>query len=270
MAGPLNLPLGSFIAPFALETLAGQISPRRLGLLAAIGRTGSISAAAREVGITYKAAWDAVEAMNNLAGDPLVLSQQGGRGGGGAELTQTGQRIVDNLDRLEALQKLFLANLGENEDLNESLALMRRITMKSSARNVLHGVVESVADGAVNADVQMRLGGGGLLHAVITRESSQEMELVPGSPVQALIKASWIILTPPDEAGRTSAGNRLCGMVKRIVMGEVNAEIVLELPGGNTLVTVITRQSAESMSISVGMPLCALINASHIILARQD
>jgi molybdate transport system regulatory protein len=269
MTGPLNLPLGAFVAPFALDTLAGQISPRRLALLAAIGRTGSISAAARDVGVTYKAAWDAVEAMNNLAGSLLVVSQQGGRGGGGAELTPTGQRIVENLDKLEALQQLFLSSLGNNPDLNESLALMKRIGMKSSARNVLHGHVTRVTEGTVNSEVEIRLGGGELLHAVITRESSQEMELARGCTVHALVKASWIILTPPGDALHTSAGNRLCGTVKRLVLGEVNAEVVLELSGGNTLATVITRQSAELMKICERMPLCALINASHIILARQ-
>jgi len=81
-----------FTAPFSLSTPDGDISPRRLSLLAAIGRTGSISAAARDVGITYKAAWDAVDAMNNMAGEVLVVSQHGGKGGGGAALTAAGQK----------------------------------------------------------------------------------------------------------------------------------------------------------------------------------
>ena len=45
---------------------------RRMALLAAIGTEGSISAAARKVGLSYKAAWDAVDMMNSLAGDLLV------------------------------------------------------------------------------------------------------------------------------------------------------------------------------------------------------
>ncbi|HRJ61773.1 MAG TPA: LysR family transcriptional regulator, partial [Azospirillaceae bacterium] len=55
----------------------------RVRLLEAVGREGSISAAARAVGLSYKAAWDAVDAMNNLFGRPLVGAQTGGRKGGG-------------------------------------------------------------------------------------------------------------------------------------------------------------------------------------------
>ncbi|CCJ48930.1 TOBE domain-containing protein [Bordetella parapertussis] len=55
----------------------------RIDLLAQIEATGSISAAARAAGMSYKDAWDAIDAMNNLAGEPLVLRSAGGRGGGG-------------------------------------------------------------------------------------------------------------------------------------------------------------------------------------------
>ncbi|WP_129559352.1 winged helix-turn-helix domain-containing protein, partial [Bordetella pertussis] len=59
----------------------------RIDLLAQIEATGSISAAARAAGMSYKGAWDAIDAMNNLAGEPLVLRSAGGRGGGGTRLT---------------------------------------------------------------------------------------------------------------------------------------------------------------------------------------
>lgn len=255
-----------FIAPFSLTTPAGDISPRRLALLAAIGETGSISAAARSVGITYKAAWDAVEAMNNLAGDVLVVAQHGGRGGGGAELTARGRRIVADLVRLEELQARFMERLRSEGDLDRSLALMKRITMKSSARNVLAGTVETVVPGGVSAEVSIFLRGGDCLCAVITRESAEELELAPGREVQALIKASWIILTPGDEAMRTSARNRLCGKVQRIVPGEVNAEVIIALSGGTTLAAIITEQSLKELSLAVDDSVCALIKASHIIL----
>ena len=52
----------------------------RIDLLAQIDATGSITAAARAVGMSYKGAWDAIDAMNNLAGEPLVLRAAGGKG----------------------------------------------------------------------------------------------------------------------------------------------------------------------------------------------
>jgi len=257
---------GDFVAPFALSTDAGEISPRRLALLGAIGETGSISAAARLVGITYKAAWDAVEAMNNLAGDALVQTQHGGRGGGGAELTPAGHKIVADLARLEVLQAQFMTQLRREGDLDRSLALMKRISMKSSARNALTGTVESVTKGAVNAEVGLRLRGGDPLHAVITLESLQELDLAPGREVLALIKASWIILTMGGEWQRSSARNRLCGQVQRIVPGEISAEVVYTLAGGSTIAATITRQSLTALDIVVGDQVCGLVKASHIIL----
>lgn len=258
--------VGEFVAPLSLATDLGEISPRRLALLMAIAEHGSISAAARHVGMTYKAAWDAVDAMNNLAGTMLVDVQHGGRGGGGAQLSAEGSQVIRDLGRLQRLQNAFMAQLKAAGNLDRSLAMMRRLTMKSSARNVLAGTVERVHDGGVSTEVSLRLQGGDTLHAIVTRESAHELALAPGREAQAIIKASWIILALADDTLRTSARNRLCGSVTRIVAGEVNAEVVLALAGGNTLAVIITRQSLEEMALTEGVQVCALIKASHIIL----
>lgn len=266
MARSTEPSVGEFTAPLAFATAAGEISPRRLALLRAIAETGSISGAARTIGMTYKAAWDAVDAMNNLAGTVLVHSQHGGHGGGGAQLSAAGLKVVDDLARLQTLQSRFLDQLRADGDLDKSLAMMRRLNMRSSARNVLLGTVDRVRDGGVNADVSVRLSGGDTLHAIVTRESAGDLALAPGREVQALIKASWIILALADEAIRTSARNRLCGSVTRIVPGEVNAEVVMTIAGGNTLAVIITRQSLDELALTEGTEVCALIKASHIIL----
>lgn len=270
MTGSTQQSVGEFVAPFALTTPEGEISPRRLALLTAIGETGSISAAAKVVGITYKAAWDAVDVMNNLAGELLVCSKHGGRGGGGATLTDAGQRVVKDLASLQSLQAQLMAQLKAAGDLDTSLALIRKLSMKSSARNILSGTVESVQQGGVNAEVNLRLRGGDTLHAIITRESVQELGLEPGRDVQALIKASWIILTAADVGLRTSARNRLCGEIQRITPGGINAEVVVQLAGGNTLAAVITQQSLQELGFKIGDEVCALIKASHMILGVQS
>jgi len=258
--------VGEFKAPLSLATDAGEISPRRLALLTAIADTGSISGAAKAVGMTYKAAWDAVDAMNNLAGTLLVQVQHGGRGGGGAQLSAAGMKVIDDLARLQLLQNQFMDTLKAEGDLDKSLVLMRRLSMKSSARNVLLGTVINVRDGGVSTEVNLQLPGGDALHVIVTRESAHELALVPGREVQAIIKASWIILAMADDNIRTSARNRLCGSVERIVSGDVNAEVVLALAGGNTLAVIITRQSLDELGLEAGSRVCALIKASHIIL----
>jgi len=70
------------------------IGPGRADLLEAIGRTGSISAAARSLGMSYRRAWLLVDAVNRCFRRPLVARVTGGRGGGGARLTAHGAEVL--------------------------------------------------------------------------------------------------------------------------------------------------------------------------------
>ncbi|MGP0566803.1 MULTISPECIES: winged helix-turn-helix domain-containing protein [unclassified Nitrospina] len=84
-------------------TLHGDIAlgPGKVDLLEAIGRTGSISAAAREIGLSYRRAWGMVDTMNQCFKSPLVARSKGGAGGGGAELTELGQGVIDQYRAME-------------------------------------------------------------------------------------------------------------------------------------------------------------------------
>ena len=68
--------------------------PQRIALLQHIAEQGSITAAAKSAGISYKAAWDAIDELNNLAQTPLVQRSIGGKGGGGARLSVAGERVL--------------------------------------------------------------------------------------------------------------------------------------------------------------------------------
>lgn len=71
--------------------------PRRIALLKQIEQTGSISQGAKNAGISYKSAWDAINDMNTLSEHTLVERATGGKGGGGAVLTRYGQRLIQPL-----------------------------------------------------------------------------------------------------------------------------------------------------------------------------
>lgn len=71
-----------------------MIGPGKAELLERIGQTGSIAAAGRAMGMSYKRAWMLAEALNAMFREPLVASTRGGPGGGGAVLTETGQRVL--------------------------------------------------------------------------------------------------------------------------------------------------------------------------------
>jgi molybdate transport system regulatory protein len=71
------------------------LGPGKVDLLEAIERTGSISAGARELGLSYRRAWDLVDTMNHCFKHPLVARVKGGKGGGGAQLTAEGRDMLD-------------------------------------------------------------------------------------------------------------------------------------------------------------------------------
>ncbi|PLA74234.1 ModE family transcriptional regulator [Hydrogenovibrio sp. SC-1] len=254
----------AFYAPWHLHFDGGDISPRRLHLLQAIESTGSVSQAAKQVGMSYKAAWDAVEIINNLADVPLVHRQHGGKGGGGATLTQKGLQIVSLYERLSAMQAQWMASLEAADA--DVLPLMRRMKMQTSARNTFYGSVEAIKTGAVNAEVTLKLQGDDRIVATVTTDSIERMNLTKGKVAWALVKASWVILASPMASGQTSARNTLCGEVSRITEGPVNVEVIVALKGGNTLAAIITRSALEEMQLSVGKPVCALIKASHVLM----
>ena len=67
-----------------------------------------------------------------------------------------------------------------------------------------------------------------------------------------------------------SARNVLKGTVKSVNHGAVNSEIVVELPGGQELVSIITKSSAERLGLAEGKDVCAVIKASNVMLAAED
>jgi len=81
---------------------AAAMGPGKADLLERIARTGSISAAAREMDMSYRRAWQLVESMNAAFTGPLVTTAIGGRRGGGAEVTELGLDLLARFRRMES------------------------------------------------------------------------------------------------------------------------------------------------------------------------
>lgn len=239
----------------------------RIALLEKIGELGSISKAARAVGISYRTAWTAVDGINNLFERPLVSRSAGGRGGGGTALTDEGRDVVRRYRIVEREHGRFLASLsGAAGDRGAFERLLRRLAMRVSARNVFLGQVAKVRRGAVNAEVDLSLRGGDAIVAVVTNASVDDLGLAPGREAYAIVKASSVLLGTDLHASRISARNVLCGTVSRIVEGPVNAEVSVSLAGGNVLTAVVTEESVRRLRLSVGGHACAAVKASSVIL----
>lgn len=84
----------------------GRIGPGKIALLEAIRTTGSISAAARSVGMSYRRAWLLVDEINRTLREPAVRAETGGARGGGAVVTAAGERMVDLYRSIEEQARL--------------------------------------------------------------------------------------------------------------------------------------------------------------------
>lgn len=238
-----------------------------VALLAKIAQYGSITQAAKSIRMSYKAAWQTIDAMNNLAGEPLVERLTGGKGGGGTRLTPRGEQLVANFKVIEQEHLNFINKLGgQAGGIADDYLLIGRMGMKTSARNQFFGKVTSIKKGAVNDEITVEVTGKHEIVAIITRESTRELKLVVGSQVFALIKASFIILVTGDKGARFSARNQLNGVVSRVETGAVNTEVVIDLPKGGTVAAIVTNTSSKLLGLKPGKKVTAMFKASAVIL----
>lgn len=263
-----------FLARMSLDTEDGTaFSDTRIRLLEEIGRKGSINQAAKAVPLSYKAAWDAIDILNNLAPEPLVVRSSGGRQGGGSQLTDYGRRIVAMYRALEleyqaALDRLSvrLHEVGDG-DIQSFQRLMQRMSMKSSARNQFSGPITGLRlDGGINYEVQIQLDDDHTLVAMITRASAENLGLELGREVFAMVKSSSVMLST-DRRLRLTARNQLWGCVTEVQGGSLNSEVMLLLPSGRTLSSVISNDSGMLLGIRPGLEVCAFFKSSSVIIA---
>lgn len=137
--------------------------------------------------------------------------------------------------------------------------------MKVSARNTLAGTVTKITKGAVNTEVDLALGSGGKIAAIITNSSVDSLGLKEGKSAYAIIKASSVIVAK-DLHGKLSARNVLAGKVITVQDGAVNSEVTIKLSGGTDLVAIITKESVKALGLKAGDEATAIIKASNVII----
>ena len=232
-------------APRYGDALGHGASDKRIDILRGIALSGSISQAARESGVSYKAAWQAVDTLTNLAGVPLVTRAVGGAGGGGAVLTTEGVHLLELADALDAARREVHSRWSADGAGASMLAdtTMSRMAVRTSMRNQLPAVVDALVVSGRIVRVRMRLGPGDAvtarLTARITQESAELLGLREGLPVIALCKATAVrigradAVVPPEDVVDC---NRLSGSVTRVLRNESGDEIAVALEGGPQLV----------------------------------
>jgi len=243
------------------------LGSRRIRLLEKVGELGSITKAGKAVGISYKTAWEQIEMLNNLSDKPLVLKSTGGRGGGGTQLTEAGKEVIRRYRLIEEEHERFLESIGKHlEDGEGFYQFLRKVNMKVSARNIWSGEINQLQQGAINTLVTIKLKGGDYLSSLVTNESVEALDLKIGSEIIAMAKAPAVMILKDLGATKLSARNILKGTVQRVVEGQVDCEVTLELPGGNTVSATLTRASDQALELHEGDEAWAVVQESNVIL----
>lgn len=234
------------------------LSGGRLDLLQAIAEHGSITQAARAVGISYKSAWDAIDTMNNQADEPLVVRSPGGRQGGGTQLTEYGRHVMGLVRTIESeYQEALTALLADrSKDFGEYQRLQRRFALQTSARNQWVGVVSAIHADRVHAEVHVAVDQATTIVSVISTQSVRRLGLHPGMEIYVLMKAAGVVVqSAPAKA--VAGPNRFVGTIARAFRDNDQVELSIDLPGGRTVAAFCPNDG----------PVAALANGARVLVS---
>lgn len=236
--------------------------PRRIALLKAIEQTGSLSQAAKQIGISYKTAWDAVNEINSLAPIPFLITAIGGKNGGGTKLSAYAVRFIQLYDLLTQLQyNAFNILNDDNIPLDDILKITAKLSLQTSARNQIYGSVVSIETNNIAGFVKVKLNDNQTeLKAYITQQSVERLKININKTVLLLIKAPLIELNDLNE-------NQLTVQVEKIVTDGHFSEISFSLPSGMILYASKLTSEVNRVKLIEGQQTTISIDPQHIIIA---
>lgn len=248
--------------------LAGRLDERFFRLLQAIADTGSINRAARTAGYSYRGAWLLLETAANLATTPLVTTATGGSGGGGTQLTAAAQGLLAAWQQLHTRHQRFLSEQEAWLLSQPQLAnALKRMSLKTTARNQFAGTVSAVDVGPVSTQVTLALAGGQEITATLTTSAAKRLKLKKGTEAIALIKSSAVVLVTDFAGYELSARNQLAGTISRVDRGAVTSMVGVTLPGGAVITASVTNDAVNALGLAVGQDATAVFKAYAVMLA---
>ena len=248
-------------SPDLAEVLGHESTDKRIDILRRIGEGGSISEAARRAGVSYKAAWQAIETLSNLAGTPMVEKAVGGSGGGGAVLTPAGRRVLEAAAMLDQARAEVLALLEPGTRGEQARPGLAAMALRTSMRNQFPCLVKTLRSTGGLVRVGLELRRGGMLYARITRESAQLLQLQAGLQVLALCKATAVRVAP--QLGPAESRNVVTGTVIRASRSAQGGEVALRLESEMSLVGFVDKDQ----KLKVGDRAMASIEESGVVVA---
>jgi molybdate transport system regulatory protein len=154
-------------------------------ILETIKEVESISKAAKKAGMSYRYVWNYLAKLEKRLGEPVVNTFKGGsKGGGGATLTELGTKLLSEYQRAEGYMSEVM---GEETDWED-------IGLKISARNRLKGTVQKVDKGIITAKVKIKIEAPVVVTAIISKEAVEELGVKTGDTIEAVIKATEVMV----------------------------------------------------------------------------
>lgn len=245
------------------------IGRERIALLESVMEHKSITKAAEVTGFSYKTAWDAVNAINNLLPRPAFVTRTGGTHGGGAEVTDEGRRLILAFRRLEDKLGRISAAIAEEGLEHERDLLFLGIGLKLSVRNTLFCEVAKITQAPVNVEIKLQVSPSIMITTVVTNASVREIGLAPGRCCVAMVNASSVMLAQETEDLNISARNKIAGKVTQRIDDNGESEVVIDIGGGKTLTSVITKEGADAAGATLGADVVAIFKTSNVILASD-
>ncbi|MCM0754057.1 TOBE domain-containing protein [Desulfovibrio aminophilus] len=164
------------------------------------------------------------------------------------------------------LTAAFLDFSAEDKKRITEHILERESRRKTSARNAFFGKVARVVQGDIQARVELSTLGGHAISSIITVDSVQSLGIRPGMLLTAEIKAPWVLVETCEPEPRSSAENRLHGVVERVLAGQVTAEVIVRLADDTRVCSVTTAESAQRLGLRADDSAWVTFSAYSVIL----
>ncbi len=145
--------------------------------------------------------------------------------------------------------------------------LRKEAKLKTSARNVFPGVVHTVRQSGFMAEVGLRSFSNLEIVAVITQESLENLQIAVGKTVIATVKAPLVVISRDEHSIRTSARNKLTGIVSALTRSGILCEVVVNLREGSQVCALVTTASVDELALAVHTPVTVLFKAFSVVLS---
>ncbi|PUE63452.1 hypothetical protein B0174_11190 [Arcobacter caeni] len=237
---------------------------KRVELLLAIEKLGSISLASKSINISYDIAFDTLMTINNLCPSTVVeISEDVQK----ASLSGYGKNLLLSYIFVQKEYQRFLESSQEINKIDIGFfKSIQRIAMQISARNQIQGDIEHIEKRKINSSIFINLKSGYSISSNITNSSLHSLKLKNDDSVVILFKSSSVILAK-ESSSNISIKNKLQGKIIKIITEEVDSEILLDI-GEDTIVAAITTEEVKSMKLKIGDILNAFIKPSDIMIGK--